>query len=241
MNNLQNRFSLTGRLHLPEDKSIDDFQDSLWKWLLKEGWRFDFNEGAAQFMSSSVFHLNYPQANGNYRYYLRRTWDPNKLTVTAILMNPSVATEIDDDPTVNFLVNYFKVNYKCVGSLVVVNTGAYIKSYRTTEKDFIDDKNNWPFIQAAINESRLVILGWGENGRKFGLPKLPQDELRSSLENNIKKLRVFGLSKNKLFPCHPHPPGGSYTNKSRLSKITESEVQRLLKPYIGRSTLRSIT
>jgi hypothetical protein len=42
------------------------------------------------------------------RYFLKREWDNSKGLLLYIMLNPSVADEIKDDPTIRRLINFTK-------------------------------------------------------------------------------------------------------------------------------------
>ena len=123
------------------------------------------------------------------------------------MMNPSSASELAGDVTVDFMMDYAK--HHGYGTLVVVNTSPLIKGSNTNETDFPADANNWFYIEYALSNATEVVLGWGEKGQKYGVPILKLNyDLPALLERHHDKLRVFGYGKEKTrrpFPKHPHP------------------------------------
>lgn len=64
-------------------------------------------------------------ADGKYRYWLKRSWHPNAwLPVTWVMLNPSLASDTKDDPTVKRCIDFSR--WWGFDSLVIVNLYAYI-------------------------------------------------------------------------------------------------------------------
>jgi hypothetical protein len=125
-------------------------------------------------------------ANQEYRYRLSRTWDARKPFALFVLMNPSTADPICDDPTVAKCCKFAKVwGY---GGIVVANTFAY----RCTDQrglikvdDPVGPENDRHIIQMA-KAAAIVIFAYGKPKHK---------ELRSraalvSLVSSSKKLKL---------------------------------------------------
>jgi hypothetical protein len=102
-----------------------------------------------------------------YRYYLRRVWgsEPKPKLVNFLLLNPSKATERDSDPTVKRCETRAKRLF--YDGLIVTNLFAYRATEPKDMKAQADPVGlrNLDQIVAAVEESDLVICGWGQNGR----------------------------------------------------------------------------
>lgn len=129
-----------------------------------------------------------------YRYTLSRTWDSTKPTVLFIGLNPSIADENVDDPTVTRCINFAKDwGY---GTLLMANLFAYRSTY-PKEIYLIDDpigKDNDYYLLECVKQSDLIIACWGNNGTYMGREKI------------IKELvpNLYCLQKNKNgTPHHP--------------------------------------
>ncbi|MBF1195928.1 MAG: DUF1643 domain-containing protein [Fusobacterium periodonticum] len=129
-----------------------------------------------------------------YRYTLSRTWDSTKPTVLFIGLNPSIADENVDDPTVIRCINFAKDwGY---GTLLMANLFAYRSTY-PKEIYLIDDpigKDNDYYLLECVKQSDLIIACWGNNGTYMGREKI------------IKELvpNLYCLQKNKNgTPHHP--------------------------------------
>lgn len=129
-----------------------------------------------------------------YRYTLSRTWDSTKPTVLFIGLNPSIADENIDDPTVTRCINFAKDwGY---GTLLMANLFAYRTTY-PKEIYLIDDpigKDNDYYLLECVKQSDLIVACWGNNGTYMDREKI------------IKELvpNLYCLQKNKNgTPHHP--------------------------------------
>ena len=129
-----------------------------------------------------------------YRYTLSRTWDSTKPTVLFIGLNPSIADENIDDPTITRCINFAKDwGY---GTLLMANLFAFRSTY-PKEIYLIDDpigKDNDYYLLECVKQSDLIIACWGSNGTHMDSEKI------------IKELvpNLYCLQKNKNgTPHHP--------------------------------------
>ena len=129
-----------------------------------------------------------------YRYILERVWDEKKGRIMFIGLNPSTATELKNDPTVNRMMNFAKSwNY---GGFVVGN----IFSFRATfpsdlkkSKDPIGKETDKFLFESALKANKVVAC-WGNHAEflQRGI------EVRKLIE----KMECFGLTKHGE-PKHP--------------------------------------
>ena len=103
-----------------------------------------------------------------YRYELTRTWS-SAPPVTWLMLNPSTADAVVDDPTVARCAR--RAQRIGAGGIVIVNLFAY-RATRPAElarcPDPVGELND-EFIRQAIAEpGRLVIAGWGAHGTLRG-------------------------------------------------------------------------
>lgn len=100
----------------------------------------------------------------NYRYALTRTWDERGGRVNFLMLNPSTATEVQNDPTVE----------RCERRARTLGFGAFrvtnIFAYRATDPrdmraqaDPIGPDNDAAILEAATWAGR-VICAWGTHG-----------------------------------------------------------------------------
>jgi hypothetical protein len=101
-----------------------------------------------------------------YRYRLSRTWDEKKPHAMFVMMNPSTADPLVDDPTVAKCGRFARAwGY---GGIYVGNTFAY----RATDKKhlrLVDDPtgpDNDEHLIAMAKASRIVIFAYGQPGHR---------------------------------------------------------------------------
>ena len=126
-----------------------------------------------------------------YRYSLKRIWDNDKPKVLFIMLNPSLADNYQDDPTIRRLIKFAKLyGY---GGFYVGNLFSYITSYPKdlVDKDLSFCNKNLKEIRKMISLSKEVVYGWGNS---FEEP----DWLKKIISNP----KCFGKNKNKT-PKHP--------------------------------------
>lgn len=96
-----------------------------------------------------------------YRYALWRVWQPNKPLLMTIGLNPSIASELKDDPTITRLqARAYKGGY---GGLLMANLYAFISTnpgqllnQNNTVGEFTDY-----YIQQMVELSERQLCGWG--------------------------------------------------------------------------------
>jgi hypothetical protein len=118
---------------------------------------------------------------GHYRYRLRRTWGGDGPTACFIMLNPSTADHVRDDPTIRRCVGFAR-NWGC-GGLVVVNLFAwratdphelfdvfYCRHYPRPDGspafhngDPVGPEND-AHILAAVAAASPVVAAWGAQG-----------------------------------------------------------------------------
>ena len=137
--------------------------------------------------------------NKKHRYSLKRIWDKDKPKVLFIMLNPSLADNYKDDPTIRRLIKFAKLfGY---GGFYVGNLFSYITSYPKdlVDKDLSFCNKNLKEIRKMISLSKEVVYGWGNS---FEEP----DWLKKIISNP----KCFGKNKNKT---PKHPLYLSYNNK----------------------------
>ena len=101
-----------------------------------------------------------------YRYQLTRIWDETKPKVLFIMLNPSTADALEDDPTIRRVVNFAESwGY---GGVYVANLYAFRstdpKGLKTTS-DPIGPENR-EHIQALVGSVDRVIYAWGNKEKE---------------------------------------------------------------------------
>lgn len=145
---------------------------------------------------------------GRYRYELRRTWDKQKHTLVACMLNPSTADAEKDDPTIRRLIGFATLwGY---GGLCVVNLLAFRASH---PKDLpgniaeaIGPDNNL-YIDSAFTMARHrntpALAAWGN------LPPqmiATRDKLLARARHHMVHLVCLGRTLDG-FPKHPTARG----------------------------------
>ncbi len=141
---------------------------------------------------------------GKYRYRLWRIWDKSKAMVMFLMLNPSTADAMLDDPTVRRCIGFAKSwGY---GGIVVCNLFAY---RATNPKELLKvcdpmGQYNIYHIQKAIDESDLVIYAWGNGGivRELFCRHRSFEKLKFGYCFDNHKGYYLKLSKDGT-PCHP--------------------------------------
>lgn len=133
-----------------------------------------------------------------YRYSLTRVWDENRRKVLFIMLNPSTATEMQNDPTVE----------RCERRSRALGFGAFcvtnIFAWRNTDprkmraaKDPVGPENDTAILQACVWCDQ-VICAWGSHGEHLARGQKVAD-LLVPLKNPLYHL---GLTKSGQ-PKHP--------------------------------------
>jgi hypothetical protein len=101
---------------------------------------------------------------GLYRYTLWREWDGTRARVAIVMLNPSMANETQNDPTIRRCIAFARSwGY---GSVEIVNLFAYRTPYpkellNATEPIGIE---NDKYVIQASNRSRRLVFAWGNWG-----------------------------------------------------------------------------
>jgi len=133
--------------------------------------------------------------NRKYRYVLWRIWDPKKPMLNFICLNPSVADEHQDDPTLRRCIRFAKEwNY---GGLYITNLFAYCtvspKELMKAKKPIGKENDEW--LQNITVESKKVVCAWGNNGSHLGRDEVLMEAF---------ECKTYCLGMTKLgHPKHP--------------------------------------
>ncbi|MEO0401703.1 MAG: DUF1643 domain-containing protein [Pseudomonadota bacterium] len=133
-----------------------------------------------------------------YRYSLTRIWDDTGTRVNFVMLNPSTATEVQNDPTVERCER--RARTLGYGSFAVTNIFAWRDTDPKAMRAAPDPVG--PQNDAAIRERATwatdVIAAWGTHGAHLGRGTQVADLLRATQ----KPLFHLGLSKAG-HPKHP--------------------------------------
>jgi len=131
-----------------------------------------------------------------YRYALTREWDENKQSVLFICLNPSIADDKNDDPTLIRCINYAKRwGY---GGVCIANLFAY---RATKPKDMLSSKDpigidNDKWLRKLSKGAGLVVAAWGNHGKHMGR----SHQIREDISNlHYLKLNASGEPSHPLY------------------------------------------
>ncbi|MDG1739649.1 MAG: DUF1643 domain-containing protein [Paracoccaceae bacterium] len=134
----------------------------------------------------------------NYRYFLTRIWNPLGQRVAFIMLNPSTATEVQNDPTVE----------RCEQRARALGFGAFsvtnIFAWRDTDprkmraaKEPVGPANDQA-ISEACDWADQIVAAWGTHGEHLKRGAAVEGLLRD------KKVPVYSLGLSKAgHPKHP--------------------------------------
>lgn len=102
---------------------------------------------------------------GKYRYVLRRVWDRRGSTVLFVALNPSIADEFKDDPTIRRCIGFARS--WGFGKLIVANLFALRSTDPAALRNAVDPigpRNDW-WLKSLSSRADLTIAAWGVHGR----------------------------------------------------------------------------
>jgi len=143
----------------------------------------------------------------NYRYQLWRVWDESKPAAVFLMLNPSTADDVDNDPTVERCQR--RVHALGYGSLMVVN----IFAFRSTDPMALYEQSdpvgpgNDEAILLATKAAGIVICGWGTDGSLRGRGKQVIELLRKNgITPHYLKLNKDGSPGHPLYIAYSVQP-----------------------------------
>ncbi|MFF7527305.1 DUF1643 domain-containing protein [Streptomyces pseudovenezuelae] len=177
----------------------------------------DQKEDLAGGLAAAVFDSRVRE----YRYLLTRIWDPDVKPVVFLMLNPSTADALEDDPTIRRCTSFAR--RERAGGLVVVN----LFGLRSTDprallhhRDPVGRYND-AFVRQATDQASKVICAWGAAGVTGDRGR----EVTRALE--ARKVPLFCLGRTSTGqPRHPlyllrtaalEPYGASFTSKESKS------------------------
>ena len=103
--------------------------------------------------------------DGLYRYRLWRVWDPSRPILLFILINPSKANEITNDPTAERCQR--RAIHLGFGGMCIVNLFGLVSTDPSVLKGHPDPvgPDNDDAILQGTREAGMVICGWGTPGK----------------------------------------------------------------------------
>lgn len=100
-----------------------------------------------------------------YRYWLRRDWDLNRAAISFLMLNPSTADEMQNDPTIERCQRRaISMGY---GSMIIVNLFPFRMTdstqLNTVENLLGDAEEADNCILRAVQMSDMTVCGWGKH------------------------------------------------------------------------------
>lgn len=136
--------------------------------------------------------------DGVYRYNLIREWDAMDPVMLFIMLNPSTADAVEDDPTIRRCIGFAK--REGCGMIEVVNLFAFRatdpKELKTADEPVGVD--NDAIIQQAAEDADIIVCAWGTHG----VLKKRNEEVISLLQSIGRTPMCFGTTKAG-HPKHP--------------------------------------
>ena len=133
-----------------------------------------------------------------YRYRLTICWDEGGQHLACVMLNPSKATELSNDPTIERCER--RARALGFGRVTIVNLFAYRetspgKLKAAAQPEGIDNKR---FLETAAREADTILAAWGVHGAHRG--QGPQVE--ALLREAGVRIEILGLTKDG-HPRHP--------------------------------------
>lgn len=133
-----------------------------------------------------------------YRYALTRIWDDERPRVLFVMLNPSKATEVQNDPTVERCERRARAlgfgGFRVTNIFALRETDPHLMR-KSTEP--VGPDNRAILVQAALWADQ-IIAAWGTHGAHQGQGPITERLLRST----GKPLYTLGLTKHG-HPKHP--------------------------------------
>ena len=142
-----------------------------------------------------------------YRYGLTRVWDAGAGKVSFVMLNPSTATEVQNDPTVERCER--RARALGFGAFQVVN----IFAWRATDPKLMRAQpdpigvGNDAAIRAAANWADQVVCAWGSHGAHLGRGAAVEALLRGMGQPLYQLgLTIAGQPKHPLYISYDRQP-----------------------------------
>ena len=137
-----------------------------------------------------------------YRYWLRRDWDLSLKAISFLMLNPSTADEIENDPTIERCQRRaIAMGY---GSMIIVNLFPFRMTDSTllnTIDDLLGDVSQAnDSIVRAVELSDMTVCGWGKH--PLAAPRADAVMLMLTQANLQHKVKCLQLNADGS-PQHP--------------------------------------
>lgn len=144
-----------------------------------------------------------------YRYALTRTWDSTAQTVAFVMLNPSKATEVQNDPTIERCERRARAlgfgGFRAVNIFALRETDPHAMRRHAAP----EGPENKQVLQDTCEWADVIIAAWGTHGAHLDQGPKTRDLLFAKSS----KIYTFGLTKHG----HPrHPLYVAYAQKPIL-------------------------
>ena len=115
-----------------------------------------------------------------YRYRLWRTWDASRKSIVFLMLNPSIADENQNDPTVERCQR--RAMTMGFGGLQVVNIFGLVSTDPQglyTCDDPVGPENNEAILE-AVKDAGMVVCAWGTHGEHVNRAREVVELLKSA-------------------------------------------------------------
>lgn len=133
-----------------------------------------------------------------YRYRLSRVWDPDLELAAWVMLNPSVADHLTDDPTIRRCVSFAR-RWGC-GGIVVCNLYSLIATdpkVMLADPDPIGPETGKHLAFALSN--RFVVAAWGSNADPFRAASFVQMAKESGVSVHCLGKNADGSPRHPLY------------------------------------------
>ncbi|MEI2310987.1 DUF1643 domain-containing protein [Bacillus nitratireducens] len=150
--------------------------------------------------------------NPTKRYFLEKRWKDEGEVLAVVMTNPSSATALCSDKTVEFLMEYAR--FKGFAALHVINIIPVINGNSTIvskiEKEKLEmhvlDEKSIHYLKTTIENADEIILGWGGLGHKYFKYLIKEEkEVKVIFQDKMDVTFAFGFGAKDNFPKHPRP------------------------------------
>ncbi len=140
--------------------------------------------------------------SGVYRYSLTRRWSGGGGAVAFVMLNPSTADALRDDPTIRRCIGFARA--WGFGALEVVNLFAFRATHPSQLRaaaDPVGPRNN-RILRAALSRADAVVAAWGVHGSWGGRDRAVLRLLSARKDQTWPAPQCLGLTKQG-HPRHP--------------------------------------
>lgn len=146
-----------------------------------------------------------------YRYWLRRDWDTSLGAISFLMLNPSTANEVDNDPTIERCQRRaISMGY---GTMIIVN----LFPFRMTDSTLLNTVDNLlgdvheanSSILRAVEMSKSTVCGWGKHPLAVPRAKSVMSLLTAAnLQNKVMclQLNADGSPQHPLYIAYAKQP-----------------------------------